>query len=59
MLCYSSDTPIKSYKAYKNEQFKKKLDKAKNLLNSISETSLKPEDKQKLKEQIKEYFNQY
>lgn len=47
---------VPSYKSYKNEQFKKKFDKAKNLLNSIDETSLRKEDKELLKENIKNLF---
>lgn len=47
---------VRSYKSYKNEQFKKKFDKAKNLLNSIDETSLRKEDKELLKENIKNLF---
>jgi hypothetical protein len=45
-----------SYKSYKAEQFNKKFQKAVNLLNSIDETSLKLEDKKRLKENIKELF---
>lgn len=45
------------YKPYKNTQFNKKLAKAKALLNSIDETSLKPDDKKKLKSQIKDIFS--
>lgn len=44
------------YKAYKAEQFNKKFAKARNLLNSIDETSLRPEDKKRLKQTIKELF---
>lgn len=46
----------KTYKSYKAEQFNKKFQKGVNLLNSIDETSLKPEDKKRLKENIKELF---
>lgn len=47
---------VREYKPYKNEQFNKKLAKAKSLLNSIDDTSLKKEDKVKLKNQISELF---
>lgn len=50
------NTPAPSYKSYKAEQFNKKFQKAVNLLNSIDDTSLKPEDKKRLKENIKELF---
>jgi len=45
-----------AYKPYKNEQFNKKLAKARQLINSIDETSLKAEDKKILKQKIKELF---
>lgn len=51
-----SNQPQQTYKSYKAEQFNKKFQKAVNLLNSIDETSLKPEDKKRLKENIKELF---
>jgi len=47
---------VREYKPYKNEQFNKKLAKARSLINSIDETSLRPEDKKQLKNQIKELF---
>lgn len=48
--------PIQSYKSYKAEQFNKKLEKARGLVNSINDTSLKPEDKKILIQKIKELF---
>lgn len=55
MLAFGERQPP-SYKSYKNEQFNKKFQKAVNLLNSIDATSLKLEDKKRLKENIKELF---
>lgn len=46
-----------AYKPYRNEQFNKKMGKASALIKSIDETSLRPEDKRKLKDQIKELFS--
>jgi hypothetical protein len=56
MLIDFGNTPPESYKSYKNKQFNKKFDKAKALLNSIDESSLKKEDKLLLKRNIKELF---
>jgi hypothetical protein len=55
MNYYGSDK-VRSYKSYKAEQFNKKLEKMRNLLNSIDDTSLKPEDKVILKSKLKELF---
>lgn len=56
MLWFGEIDKTVSYKSYKAEQFNKKFQKAVNLLNSIDDTSLKPEDKKRLKENIKELF---
>jgi hypothetical protein len=53
---FGDTTRVQPYKSYKAEQFNKKFAKARNLLNSIDETSLRPEDKKRLKENIKELF---
>lgn len=44
--------PPQSYKSYKNEKFTKFNDRGRNLRNAIQETSLKPEDKRKLANDI-------
>lgn len=55
MLAWSiGDRPVQKYSSYKNEQFNKKLAKAKSLIDSIESTSLKKEDKALLKAKIKE-----
>lgn len=49
--------PVKqTYKAYKNSQFNKKLEKMRQLINSVDDTSLSKEDKIKLKVQMREQF---
>lgn len=55
MIIYDGyDYPVREYKPYKNEQFNKKLAKARNLINSVNETSLKKEDKIILLAKIKD-----
>lgn len=57
MICdFSYNTKHIPYKSYKAEQFNKKLEKQRQLLNSILDTSLKPEDKALLKTKLKELF---
>lgn len=46
----------RSYKSYKAEQFNKKIEKMRQLLYSVDETSLKKEDKLFLKQKLKELF---
>lgn len=46
----------RTYKSYKAEQFNKKIEKQRQLLNSILDTSLTYEDKIKLKSKLKELF---
>jgi hypothetical protein len=41
-----------SYKSYKAEKFNKLTEKGRGLRNAIQETSLKPEDKEKLAKEI-------
>lgn len=54
MLGFDYDKPPRSYKSYKAEQFNKKVAKMQNLVKSVDATSLKPEDKIKLKTLFKE-----
>ena len=54
-MMYSGNYPkTTSYNSYKNEQFAKKLEKMRNLINSVHETSLKDEDKKLLINKIKD-----
>jgi hypothetical protein len=53
-MLYFNDTPVRSYKPYKNEQFAKKLDKMRNLIKSVHETSLKDDDKKLLIKKMKD-----
>lgn len=58
MLIYSDgyEKP-KPYKSYKNERFNKIKDKARKLINSINDSSLKKEDKYKLNIEIQKMIN--
>lgn len=55
MLAFG-ESPPRPYKSYKGEQFNKKLTKARMLINSVGDTSLKPEDKAKLLAEIRGLF---
>lgn len=57
MIMPDYSEPLRSYKSYKNEQFNKKLEKMRQLINAVNETSLKADDKIKLKKQMQELFN--
>lgn len=56
MMIEDMHTPPKTYKNYKAEQFNKKLEKMRQLLNSILDTSLTKPDKELLKDKLKELF---
>lgn len=56
MIADWSEKKVTSYKSYKNAQFNKKLDKARNLISSVNDTSLKKEDKAILLAKIKDMF---
>lgn len=56
MIGFGESKP-RSYKSYKAEQFNKKIEKQRQLLNSILDTSLKAEDKLLLKKKLMELFN--
>lgn len=53
MMFYGTDEPLKTYKSYKKETFERKLTKARMLRQSVSESSLKDEDKKALIELLK------
>lgn len=55
MIEWDTKTP-KTYKSYKAEQFNKKTEKMRQLINSVDDTSLSKEDKIKLKVQMREQF---
>ena len=52
MICPDRDTEPRSYKAFKNEIFKKYEDKVRNIKNNINQNSLKQADKIKLKKKL-------
>ena len=54
MLCVGSDYPVEKYKDYKNRTIQQHLDKASKQLWAIKQCSLKPEDKEKARQQILE-----
>lgn len=56
MMEHDYGKPQQTYKSYKAEQFNKKIEKQRHLLNSILDTSLTPEDKERLKAKLKELF---
>lgn len=56
ILDFKENSKYVDYKPYKNQQFNKKLEKAKTLIKSIDQTSLKQADKDLLKRQIKYLF---
>lgn len=51
MIC-TNETKAPSYRSYRNNKFKRYLDKARNLKNGIDSTSLKPKDKELIKKEI-------
>ena len=50
-------TPVRTYSSYKNEQFNKKLEKMRMLINSVNDTSLKDSDKKILLSNFKELLS--
>lgn len=59
MIFPECNEPVKQYKPYKAIQFNKKLEKARMLINSIDDTSLKPDDKKLLLAKIKAFVADY
>ena len=57
MLTCGIDYQVRSYDSYKKTVFNKKLEKLRLLIGSIDDTSLKPDDKKKLKTRMKIFLN--
>jgi hypothetical protein len=53
---YGSEKTPESYKSYKGKYFNRKVEKQRQLLNSILESSLKTADKELLKKRLLELF---
>lgn len=49
--------PPQSYKSYKAEKFNKLKERARGLKNAVAETSLKPEDKKAILDEIVKILN--
>jgi hypothetical protein len=59
MLILGSDYPIEKYKDYKNRTIQNNIDKTKNQLWGIKQNSLKPEDKEKVRQKMIELINEF
>ena len=51
-MAFRGDEPTQTYKGYRNDKFQKHTVKLKNQLWQIRDSSLKPDDKEKLKQEL-------